>query len=182
MKTLFLSLGHNKARNLRSWYLQDQWAVDPKTKITEYSVTKTIADKFMGIPKKYAVLRVPEGLTLEKRTVWINERRQKWDISIELHMNSGWGTWTEILYNTENAGAEMLIARNFIKVFADQLGVKNRGDKPDTVTRFWRAWFCRDIGWLSLLLEVAFIDNAEDRRRAINWWAEGLNEAIKTLP
>lgn len=88
MKNIFISCGHNNARNWGKnengqWVLgtaRDQGAVDPSNKEnTEYRWVRKVASSLQKLisesnPKEYAVIILPENLNLDDRIKWINAR------------------------------------------------------------------------------------------------------------
>lgn len=176
MKNIFISCGHNNARNLGKnengkWVLgmsKDQWAVNPLDKTqTEYRWVKKVAGSLWKLimelaPKEYNVVLVPEGLNLSDRITWINTRATAKDVCIELHMNSGGGTWVEVF---AHAGSVMAMekAKAMSIALSWAMSMRNRWAKPDTATRFGQLWFIRDTYPLAFLIELGFIDNASDR-------------------
>jgi len=176
MKNIFISCGHNNARNWGKnengqWVLgtaRDQWAVDPINKDnTEYRWVRKVASSLEKLvieskPTDYKITIVPENLNLDDRIKWINARSGVNDVCIELHMNSGGGTWLEVFAMAASVFAQQKASSIAVNL-SSSIGLKNRWAKPDTATRFGRLGFIRDTKPLAFLIELGFIDNEFDR-------------------
>jgi N-acetylmuramoyl-L-alanine amidase len=114
----------------------------------------------------FQVLSVPDELSLEETLRWINGKAQPEDIALELHANTS--------PNPSSRGATAYYITNNIdrKAHADLLllallrrlpQLPNLGPKPDTSAGTGRLAFCRDTVIPSLLIEVGFLSNPEDR-------------------
>jgi len=191
MRNIFISCGHNNARNwVRNengqWVLgtsRDQWAIDPKNREnTEYKWVRKVATSFMWLVglSEVKYLFVPEGLNLDQRISWINARAVDGDICIELHMNSGGGTWVEVLAHAQSKYA-LAKATELSAILSSSIGIKNRGGKPDTVSAHGTLGFIRKTKPLAFLIELGFIDNETDRDRVWVKWAASLKLALWTV-
>jgi len=114
----------------------------------------------------FQVLSVPDELSLKDTLGWINGRAQPGDVALELHAN--------VSPNSGSRGATAYYITNNLdrKSHADLLllallrrlpQLPNLGPKPDTGTGTGRLAFCRDTVIPSLLIEVCFLSNPEDR-------------------
>lgn len=183
MRNIFMSCGHNNARNwLKNenwkfvlWFSRDQGAIDPKNPFnTEYKWVRKVANSLFqlvaSLPnKEYVIILVPENLNLDDRIKWINSRSNSTDVCIELHMNAGGGTGTEVFAHSWSLKA-MSIAANLSTILANSMGLRNRWAKPDTATRFGRLGFIRDTKPMAFLIELGFIDNEVDYNAV---WTKG---------
>jgi len=109
---------------------------------------------------------VPDNLTLRQSISWINARDRTGDIAIEIHADAFNNPGTRgacvfhIANNTERKSqAEMLLLALLRRV--PQL--PSRGAKPDTATGVGRLAFCRDTTIPSMLMEIGFLTNPDDR-------------------
>ncbi|HEY9705041.1 MAG TPA: N-acetylmuramoyl-L-alanine amidase [Allocoleopsis sp.] len=112
------------------------------------------------------VLSVPDDRTLVQTIQWINDRARKGDIALEIHAdafdNPG-VRGASIFYisnNTERKNHAELVLLALLRRVPQ---LPNRGAKPDTSTGVGRLGFCRDINIPSMLLEVGFLTNPDDR-------------------
>ncbi|OCR01151.1 cell wall hydrolase [Oscillatoriales cyanobacterium USR001] len=116
--------------------------------------------------RKLEVLAVPDELSQEQTIDWINYRAREDDLALEIQANGASNPsirGTTIFYITANderkADAEKLIIALLRRV--PQL--PNRGAKPDSATGLGMLVFCRWILIPSLLLEIGYLTNPEDR-------------------
>jgi hypothetical protein len=114
----------------------------------------------------FEVLSVPDDLG-EKQTIdWINARGRSTDVALEIHANAApnpslrGSSVYHITNNTQRKGhAELLLLALLRRV--PQL--PNRGTKPDTTAGVGSLSFCRQVVPPSLLLEIGFLTNPDDR-------------------
>jgi N-acetylmuramoyl-L-alanine amidase len=114
----------------------------------------------------FEVLSVPDDLSGDETIRWINARAQRNDVALEIHAGSfsnpsvRGATAFYIANNTERRNhAEMLL----LALTRRLPQLPNRGAKPDTATGIGRLAFCRDIIVPSILAEVAYLTNPDDR-------------------
>jgi N-acetylmuramoyl-L-alanine amidase/Mannosyl-glycoprotein endo-beta-N-acetylglucosaminidase len=116
--------------------------------------------------KGIEVLSVPDDRTLKQSITWINDRARKGDIALEIHADAFDNPGTRgasIFYlanNNERKNQAQLVLLALLRRVPQ---IPSRGAKPDTATGVGRLGFCRDITIPSLLLEVGFLTNSEDR-------------------
>lgn len=177
---IFVSIGHNNARNIRNLFFRDKWASSGG--YTEFNICSSIAGvcdfQYVRVGGKNKIVVVPVWLSLVDRIAWINARCQADDVCVELHMNAGGGRGVETFYFAWSNYAKAK-ANTYNNNLCSILGLRNRGVKPDTATRFWRLWFVRDTKPLALLLELWFIDNTYDRMRVIERGSHAVANALK---
>lgn len=165
---IYISCGHNLGKN-SIFSPRDQGAMTKwpdGTLITEYTYARKIAREIgkMKLPNVEFVL-VPEGMNLNQRIKWINERSVDGDACIELHMDS---------FTKPEANGSTLFymggsdyAKDKGEVFQNEYiratGLKNRWVIADTANRHGRLWFVRDTKCLAYLLEMGFLTNESDR-------------------
>lgn len=162
---IFISLGHNNARNIRNIILRDQGASSGG--FTEYGIIKEIARL---LPKRYkgwnTLVFIPEWLSLADRIKKINSLANYKDIAIELHMNSWGGSGCEVFY-FDGFKPWKDTAWKMSNILSSVINIKDRGAKPDTATRFGRLGFIRDTKPTAFLIELGFIDSEYDRAQVI---------------
>lgn len=114
----------------------------------------------------FQVLSVPDELSLGDTLGWINGRAQAGDVALELHANASPNP------SSRGAAAYYITNNPDRKAHADLLllallrrlpQLPNLGPKPDTSTGTGRLAFCRDAVVPSLLIEVCFLSNPDDR-------------------
>ncbi len=112
------------------------------------------------------VLSVPDDLSETQTLGWINARARPGDVAFEIHTgafsnpNVRGATCFHITNNDERQRhAEFMLAALLRRV--PQL--PKLGAKPDTATGLGRLAFCRDVIPASLLMEVAYLTNPDDR-------------------
>ncbi|NEQ27132.1 MAG: N-acetylmuramoyl-L-alanine amidase, partial [Microcoleus sp. SIO2G3] len=114
----------------------------------------------------FEVLSVPDDQSLSQTIQWINSRARPGDVALEIHADA--------YSNPSVRGASAFYIANNTerKTHADLLltalwrrlpQLPNRGAKPDTATGIGRIAFCRDTVLPSILMEVGFISNPDDR-------------------
>lgn len=179
MATVFLSVGHNKAQG-------DLGAT--ARGLTEYGIASEIADQAAFLSRRisehaqFKVIQVPVLLGISDRCKWINARAISGDYMVELHMNAGVVTATgvETFYLAGSlAGKEC--ARRLQMEYTKQTGLRGRGVKEDTATRFGQLGIIRGTKTLSLLLELGFITNPTDTQTVIDKGGRALFEGLKKL-
>lgn len=116
--------------------------------------------------RNFEVLSVPDDLTMEQTISWINARARSGDVALEIHadaMSNPTTRGASVYYIANNderkQNAELLLLALLRRV--PQL--PSRGVKPDTATGVGRLEFCRNVTIPSLLMEVGFLTNPDDR-------------------
>ena len=114
----------------------------------------------------FEVLSVPDDLSMTQTHQWINDRALTNDVALEIH-SSGFfnpdvrgATAFYIANNTERKNQAELMLLALVRRLPQ---LPSRGAKPDTETGTGRIAFCRNIIVPSLLLEVGFLTNPDDR-------------------
>ncbi|AOY81605.1 MULTISPECIES: N-acetylmuramoyl-L-alanine amidase [Moorena] len=116
--------------------------------------------------RRFEVLSVPDELSLKQTIQWINDRARFGDVALEIHAdafsnpNIRGASAFYIFNNTERKKHAELMLRYLITRLPE---LPNRGAKPDTDSGVGRLAFCRDVILPSLLLEVGFLTNPQDR-------------------
>ncbi|MBD2740219.1 N-acetylmuramoyl-L-alanine amidase [Coleofasciculus sp. FACHB-1120] len=114
----------------------------------------------------FEVLSVPDDQTSTQSISWINARSRSGDVALEIHADAYSNPATRgatVFYISNNEerkqNAELLLLALLRRV--PQL--PSRGVKPDTATGVGRLSFCRDTFIPSLLMEVGYLTNPDDR-------------------
>jgi hypothetical protein len=119
----------------------------------------------------FEVLSVPDELSSSQTIQWINARARPQDVALEIHADTFSNPATRgamafyIANNTDRKNqAEMLLFALVRRVPS----LPNLGAKPDTATGIGRVAFCRDTVLPSILMEVGFLSNPDDRFLIVN--------------
>ncbi|MEC4895263.1 MAG: N-acetylmuramoyl-L-alanine amidase [Oscillatoria sp. PMC 1051.18] len=114
----------------------------------------------------FEVFYVPDDLSLRQTIDWINIRARNDDVALEIHADAfsnpdvrGASVFYIAGNNARKKHAELLLVSLLRRV--PQL--PSRGVKPDTATAVGSLGFCRQVAIPSLLMEVGFLTNPEDR-------------------
>ncbi|OUC13790.1 MAG: cell wall hydrolase [Alkalinema sp. CACIAM 70d] len=116
--------------------------------------------------RRLEVLAVPDDLSLQQTLDWINLRGRNDDVSLEIHADSASNPLVRgcsAFYINQNdqrkRHGELLLLALTKRV--PQL--PNRGAKPDTTVGVGNLAFCRQLVTPSLLLQIGFLTNPDDR-------------------
>lgn len=191
MKTLFVSIGHNRGKNLiktssgkwiKSAY-PDTWASGNGT--TEFAVTKVIVDSLVangltGIK----VVKVPEGLNLGERTAWINSQLPNYPepFALEFHLDSAIPTakGASVWYNDSNAYT-MNEGKQFLAKYTEITWLSSRHVNSDKTNRHGDLGFVSNTKCASLLIELGFISNATELSVIRSTWLNGVIQWIYAM-
>ncbi|MEA5534941.1 N-acetylmuramoyl-L-alanine amidase [Crocosphaera sp. XPORK-15E] len=111
---------------------------------------------------------VPDTYSLGQTIQWINQRAKPGDVALEIHGNAANGNakGTECFYIFGNAqrkeNAKLLLKALLDEVPKLKTHGGDNGAKPDTESHPGSLAFCRQVSIPSLLLELCFVDNAQD--------------------
>lgn len=154
---ILISIGHGKSASggydsgaLGNGYHEFRLARDigkyTRNALTAYDCTATVinydADKYLTDRINYA-------------------NKNKYDLALEIHLNAGGGTGSEVYYKIGNTQGKKL-AQAISKNIADVFGIKNRGAKVKTSGGKDYFGFVREVKCQSLLIETVFIDTKSD--------------------
>lgn len=162
MGRIFLSAGHGG---------REGGAIDPgaiaggTTEAREMILTRDLVVTELR-SRGFEVLAVPDDLSLTGTIAWINARGRSTDIALEIHADAfsnpsvRGASVFHIANNDQRKGhAELLLLALLRRV--PQL--PNRGARPDTATGVGSLAFCRQVVPPSLLMEIGFLTNPDDR-------------------
>lgn len=125
------------------------------------------------------VTLVPSG-TLAERITWLMARMHEDDWAFSLHMNSGGGTGTEVVYDDLKPDLRDEAAK-LSKLISAGLGLADRGAKPDSATpRKYLGLVSRPHG-RSFIIEVGFQDREIDVAAVRTKGPATIAEAIRTI-
>jgi N-acetylmuramoyl-L-alanine amidase/Mannosyl-glycoprotein endo-beta-N-acetylglucosaminidase len=112
------------------------------------------------------VLAVPDDLSFQQTLDWINFRGQADDISLELHADSANNPLVRgcSAFHIANNDARRTHAELLLLALTKRLPkLPNRGAKPDTSTGFGNLAFCRQLKTPSILMQLGYLTNTDDR-------------------
>ncbi|OLP16031.1 cell wall hydrolase [Leptolyngbya sp. 'hensonii'] len=162
MGRIFISAGHGGLTR----GVQDPGAmVAETTEAREMILTRDLIVTELRL-RNLDVLAVPDDLNLTQTIDWINVRATREDVALEIHADAFSNPTVRgasVFYIANNddrkAHGDLLLLALLRRV--PQL--LSRGARPDTATGVGRLAFCRQIAAPSLLLEIGFLTNPDDR-------------------
>ena len=126
---------------------------------------------------------IPDDLNLKQTIEYINKTAKSEDLAISIHLNSHKNPsvrGTEAFYSDNPRLAEI-----FSRFVAKELLIPNRGPIHDSQTFVGSLGFLRQLKCQSVLIEVCYLTNEEDRKRLLNGGifsaALGIKRAIESL-
>ena len=154
MPKLFLIAGHTQGK--------DKGAQNLKTKETENQIAKGVLLQVFTKIQRYTFTDLcPFDFTLQKKIDWINKKAGKDDVSISCHLDSSSSrreTGALCYYYGGSEGSKEK-AQTLLDAYCEATGLKNKGVRPDTSSRFKRLGIIRDTKGWSFLLELGSINN-----------------------
>jgi N-acetylmuramoyl-L-alanine amidase len=112
------------------------------------------------------VLSVPDDLSQDQTIDWINARAKPGDTAIEIHagsFNNPNLRGATVFYISNNDDRKKNAEGVLLSLLRRVPQLPNRGAQMDTAAGLGRLSFCRDVIPASLMMEVAFLTNPEDR-------------------
>lgn len=114
----------------------------------------------------FEVLSVPDDLSLSQTIDWINSRGLSGDVALEIHADAYSNPnvrGTTVFYIANNTDRKNQADLMLLALVRRLPQLPNQGAKPDTATGIGRISFCRETVIPSLLMEVGFLSNPDDR-------------------
>ncbi|MBL1175968.1 N-acetylmuramoyl-L-alanine amidase [Pantanalinema sp. GBBB05] len=162
MGRIFISAGHGG---------QEDGKVDPgavvagTTEAREMILTRDlIMAELQG--RQVEVLSVPDDLSLEQTIAWINARARSGDVALEIHADASTTSsvrGSSVFFIAQNEERRKHADLLLLALLRRVPQLPNRGAKPDTSTGTGSLAFCRQLLPASLLMEIGFLTNADDR-------------------
>lgn len=175
MARVFLVPAHANNNNRVGAY--DPGAVGSGTNEATVSAEVTAAVAELLAPV-VPVLIVPNG-TLSSRAQYLVSHMNAGDWAFSLHMNSGGGRGTEVIYDDMKPGLRDEAAA-FSKSLATAFGLPDRKAKPDSITpRKYLGLVSRPPR--TFIVEMAFQDDPEQVKRVQERGALAVSTAIRSL-
>lgn len=162
MARIFLSAGHG---GFEAGVVDSGTVAGNTTEAREMILLRDlVAVELRG--RNLEVLAVPDELSLKQTLNWINDRQKPGDVALEIHADAfsnplARGASVYYIANNEErkANAELVLLGLLRRV--PQL--PSRGVQPDTATATGSLLFCRGLVLPSMLMQVGFLTNPDDR-------------------
>ncbi|MDJ0736733.1 MAG: N-acetylmuramoyl-L-alanine amidase [Nostocaceae cyanobacterium] len=114
----------------------------------------------------FEVLWVPDDLSARETINWINARDRRGDVALEIHSNAASSPairGSSVFYIANNDERKKHGELLLLGLLRRVTQLPDRGVKPDTESGLGSLVFCRQVAIPSLLMEVCFLSNPEDR-------------------
>lgn len=161
MKVL-ISIGHGKSKS--GGY--DSGAVSGgyhEFKLAR-EIGKCIKDALASYNCIATVINYDGNMCLAERINYAN--KNSYDLAMEIHLNAGGGTGSEVYYKKGNTQGKNL-AGAVSKSIATTFNIRDRGAKTKVSEGVDYFGFVREIKYQSLLVETVFIDTKSDREKVV---------------
>ena len=192
MSKIFISAGHSVFEGL---FRDLSEGVGGTSEIAELVATRDLL--IAELRSRGIAIAVPsDDLNLDEMVAWINSRATSQDIALALNLDTV--TSPELRGASAYYIANNAIRKRQAEIITNALTkrvpeITNRGAKADTVASIGSLSFCRQIAIPSILLELVFANNSQDRllmqtrrRDYAIGLADGLqawiNETATTIP
>ncbi len=112
------------------------------------------------------VLSVPDELSLDGTIAWINSRAKTGDIALEIHSGAFDNPTTRgatSFYISNNDQRKKQAEQLLLALIRRIPQLPSRGALPDTTTGLGRLSFSRDVIMPSIMIEVCYLTNPDDR-------------------
>lgn len=112
------------------------------------------------------VLSVPDDQNMSQTISWINTRARTGDVALEIHADAYNNPGTRgatVYYIANNAERKTQADTLLLAVLRRVPQLPSRGAKADTATATGSLSFCRQVSIPSMLMEVGFLTNPDDR-------------------
>ncbi|AFY80119.1 hormogonium tapered terminus morphoprotein TftA [Oscillatoria acuminata] len=163
MGRIFISAGHGGYEN---------GALDPgviaggTTEAQEMILLRDLIVAELRSRPGVEVLTVPDNLSMSDSISWINARARAGDVALEIHANAfsnPTGRGASVYYIANNDQRKRNAEQLLLSLLRRVPQLPNRGVQPDTATTLGNLPFNRWVFIPSLLMEVCFLTNPEDR-------------------
>lgn len=127
-------------------------------------IGKCIKDALASYNCIATVINYDGNMCLAERINYAN--KNSYDLAMEIHLNAGGGTGSEVYYKKGNTQGKNL-AGAISKSIANTFGIRDRGAKTKVSEGVDYFGFVREIKYQSLLVETVFIDTKSDREKVV---------------
>jgi hypothetical protein len=162
MGRIFLSAGHGGREN----GIVDQGGVAAgTTEAREMILTRDLILTELR-SRGFEVLSVPDELSQLQTVDWINARSRLGDVALEIHADAFSNPsvrGSSVFHIANNAQRKQHAEVLLLALLRRVPQLPNRGAKPDTATGLGSLVFCRQVIPPSLLMEIGFLTNPDDR-------------------
>ena len=174
--TVYIGDGHG--RDNTTVGVDDPGAVYGKR--TEAAFVRTLVPAIVQYLEPVIDVRlIPDSGTLDSRITWLMERATPDDWAFHIHMNSGGGTGTEVVYDDQKED-QRDEAETILKTICTKTGLKNRGVKRDTETPRHYLGFVSRPSCKAFIIECGFLDNDADCATLTQKGAKAIADSILT--
>ena len=174
MPKLYLIAGHTQGK--------DEGAQNLKTKETENLIARNLMlQVFPKIKEQIFTDLCPFDLTLIEQINWVNKRASENDFVVNFHLNSSPARKETgaLCYYYGGSDESKALADKFLKVYVQEIGLRNAGLLPDTQSNYGRLGAIRDTKGWALLLEMGSINNDVEIVKAKG--AQAILKALQAL-
>ncbi|MBW4647292.1 MAG: N-acetylmuramoyl-L-alanine amidase [Kastovskya adunca ATA6-11-RM4] len=167
MGRIFISAGHGGFEGS----IRDPGAISGGT--TEATQMILLRDQIVAELRSrgFEVFSVPDDLSLRASIQWINARARPGDVALEIHADAFSNPsvrGASVFYITNNTERKNHAELLLLALLRRLPQLPSRGAKPDTNTAVGSLAFLRQVSVASLLMEVGFLTNPDDRALIIN--------------
>jgi N-acetylmuramoyl-L-alanine amidase/Mannosyl-glycoprotein endo-beta-N-acetylglucosaminidase len=162
MGRIFLSAGHGERIN---GVTEPGAIVAGTTEAREMILTRDLVVAALR-SRGAEVLSVPDDLSSNATLVWINSRARSGDVALEIRANAfsnpsvRGATVYFISNNAQRKNHADVVLQSLLRRVPQ---LPSRGSQPDTASGLGSLAFCRQLTPPSLLMEVGFLTNPDDR-------------------
>ncbi|MCG8363151.1 MAG: N-acetylmuramoyl-L-alanine amidase [Pseudanabaenales cyanobacterium] len=162
MGQIFISAGHGGAEN---GVIDPGVVVAGTTEAQEMiQLRDLVAPELRS--RGFSVLAVPDDLSLVQTISWINARSRSGDVALEIHADAFTNPaarGASVFYIANNEARKTHAELMLLALLRRVPQLPSRGAKPDTATGVGSLTFCRRVTSASLLMEIGFLTNPQDR-------------------
>lgn len=162
MGRIFLSAGHGGREN---GIVDQGTVVAGTTEAREMILTRDLILTELR-SRNFEVVAVPDDQSQSQTIAWINDRARPGDVALEIHADSFSSPavrGSSVYHIANNAQRKQHAELLLLALLRRVPQLPNRGAKPDTATGIGSLSFCRQVVPASLLMEIGFLTNPDDR-------------------
>ena len=131
----------------------------------ERDLNIAVTDELIPLLEKqgFKVEYIPDKHKLKPSIKWVNNKTSDIDdgLALSVHFNKSGGKGAEAYYYSYNRKSKA-IATKLIEAYCKETGLKNRGAKSDSTTRYKQLGWIRKTNVWATLIECAFMDSKTD--------------------
>ena len=155
-KTIYLNAGHSE---LEPGALSKH-GVERDSNITIRDLVTPLLEA-----QGFEVKEVPDNLKLPPSIYWVNTRAINLNdgLAFAIHQNDGGGQGAESYYY-KNSQSSRELAKKLIDTYCQETGLRNRGAKSSSNTRWGKLGWIENTNCWATLIECGFMDSAVDMK------------------